>query len=502
MSALAQFHVQGGGRATGSDRAFDQGLHDGIRAALEAVGVEIVPQDGSGLDAGCSGVITSTAVEAQIADVVRARALELPIRHRSELLADYVAGHKTVAVTGTSGKSTTTAMIWTILEGAGRSPKLLTGGALRELQERGLLGNAWGGGAGGGGLPGSRIDGIGSPQGGDLGGRDSAGGLLVIEADESDGSVVRYRPWAGVILNLARDHKEVEVVAEMFSTFRENCSGPFIVGEESNLDFLRPGAVTFGLEEGAHVWGRDLVLGPRSVTFSVDDIPFRVPWPGRHTVLNALAAMAACREAGVALAEMAAPLADFRGVERRFVSLGTGAGVEVIDDFAHNPDKLSAAIRTAQQRLGRRERGGKAQQRLGRRERGEKAQQRLVGGAGRVLAVFQPHGFGPTRFLRADLVASLVSALGSRDVLWMPEIFYGGGTVTKDISSADLVADLQARGRDARFAARRADLPSLIAAEARPGDLVLVMGARDPSLTGLGEAILEALRGSGEALPA
>ena len=113
-----------------------------------------------------------------------------------------------------------------------------------------------------------------------------------------------------------------------------------------------------------------------------------------------------------------------------------------------------------------------------------------------MLGVFQPHGFGPTRFLRADLVASLASALEPRDVLWMPEIFYGGGTVTKDISSADLVADIQARGRDARFAARRADLPSLIAAEARPGDLVLVMGARDPSLTGLGEAILAALMAS------
>jgi UDP-N-acetylmuramate-alanine ligase len=128
MSALAQFHVQGGGRATGSDRAFDQGHHPGIRAALEAAGVEIVPQDGSGLDAGCAAVITSTAVEAQIADVVRARDLGLPIQHRSELLAAYVARHRTIAVTGTSGKSTTTAMIWTILEGCGPQPGPADGG--------------------------------------------------------------------------------------------------------------------------------------------------------------------------------------------------------------------------------------------------------------------------------------------------------------------------------------------------------------------------------------
>jgi UDP-N-acetylmuramate-alanine ligase len=526
MSALAQFHVQGGGRATGSDRAFDQGLHPGIRRALEGVGVEIVPQDGSGLDTGCAEVITSTAVEAQIADVVRARALGLPIRHRSELLAECVSGHRTIAVTGTSGKSTTTAMIWTILEGSGLSPSLLTGGALRALQERGLLGNAWRGGSGDGGLSGRQGKGDTPPQGKAPGGRDSDGGLLVIEADESDGSVVRYRPWGGVVLNLARDHKEVEEVAAMFSTFRENCSGPLVVGEEPNLDFLRPGAVTFGLGDGADVRGRDLDLGPRSVAFSVAGVPFCVPWPGRHTVLNALAAVAACREAGVALEEMVAPLAGFQGVERRFVSLGVAAGVEVIDDFAHNPDKLLAAIRTAHQRLGNSEKEGKAHQRLGSREKeggaapgggaagapeGDGSGTGVGGGAGtgeeggggrgqgegRVLAVFQPHGFGPTRFLRADLVASLASALEPRDILWMPEIFYGGGTVTKDISSADLVTDLQARGRDARFAAQRADLPSLVADEARPGDLVLVMGARDPSLTGLGEAILAALKASG-----
>lgn len=442
MSALAQFHVHRGGHATGSDRALDEGRHPEIRAALERAGVVIVPQDGSGLDPGCAAVITSTAVEAQIADVVRARELGLPIQHRSELLAVYVARHQTVAVTGTSGKSTTTAMIWTILAGCGRDPRLLTGGGLCALQALGHLGNAWGG-------------------------VDPSGRLLVIEADESDGSLVRYQPWAGVILNLARDHKEIADVAAMFTTFRLNCGGPLIVGEDPNLDFLRPGAVTFGLGDRADVRGRDLVLGPRGVAFSVDGVRFELPWPGRHTALNALAAIAACRELEIPLVDMARALATFGGVERRFVSLGEAGGVEVIDDFAHNPDKLTAAIRAACDRL--------------------------EAGAGRVLAVFQPHGFGPTRFLRADLVAALAAALRPDDVLWLPEIFYAGGTVTRDLSSADLAADLRARHRDARFCADRAALPGLITATARPGDLVLVMGARDPSLTDLARAILARL---------
>jgi UDP-N-acetylmuramate--alanine ligase len=461
MSALAQFHVGRGGRATGSDRAFDQGRDQEIRAALEAAGVEIVPQDGTAPASGCAAVVTSTAVEAQIADLVRARELNIPCQHRSELLAVYVARHRTIAVTGTSGKSTTTAMVWTILDGCGREPRLLTGGPLVALQQRGLLGNAYGG-----ANSGANGRAAGRPVG------DPAGDLLVIEADESDGSVVRYRPWAGVVLNLARDHKEIAEVAAMFTAFRLNCGGPLIVGDASNLDFLRPGAVSYGLSERADVRATDLALGPRDVAFTACGVRFAVPWPGRHTVLNALAAVAVCREAGVAPADMAAPLSAFAGVARRFVSLGSAGGVEVIDDFAHNPDKLAAAIATGRDRL--------------------------ADSASRILAVFQPHGFGPTRFLRADLVAALAAALRRTDILWLPEIFYAGGTVARDISSGDLAADLAARDRDARFCADRADLPRLIAACARPGDLVLVMGARDPSLTGLARNILAAL-GSGVA---
>lgn len=452
MSALAQFHVGRGGRATGSDRALDQGLHPEIRAALIAAGVEIVPQDGAGLDTRCAAVISSTAVEAQIADLVRARELGVPVQHRSELLAVYVARHRTLAVTGTSGKSTTTAMIWTILSGGGHDPRLLTGGPLVALQERGLLGNAWSG----------DPQVVLHPAALD---RDDS--LLVIEADESDGSLVRYFPWLGVVLNLARDHKEVAEVAAMFAEFRLHCSGPLIVGEDANLDCLRPGAVTCGLSDRADVRAHDLDLGPRSVAFTVDGVRFRVPSPGRHTVLNAVAAIAACREAGVAISDMAAPLAGFRGVERRFISVGERGQVEVIDDFAHNPDKLAAAIATGRDRL--------------------------ADDQGRILAIFQPHGFGPTRFLRDDLVSALAGALRPSDILWLPEIFYAGGTVNRDLSSADLAGSLVARDRDARFCVARDQLPDLVAEAARPGDLVLVMGARDPSLTGLSRAILAAL---------
>jgi UDP-N-acetylmuramate--alanine ligase len=161
-------------------------------------------------------------------------------------------------------------------------------------------------------------------------------------------------------------------------------------------------------------------------------------------------------------------------VARRFQSLGVADGVEVVDDFAHNADKIAAALATAHLRLAARRGSGT----------GEAA------GKGRVLAVFQPHGFGPTRFLRDDLVAAFVAGLGPDDVLWLPEIYYAGGTVTRDISSADLVAGVRAGGREARFATGRDEVGVAVAEAARPGDLVLIMGARDPSLTAFGREIL------------
>ncbi len=357
--------------------------------------------------------------------------------HRAELLARFVAGHRTVAVAGTSGKSTVVAMVFEILRGVGRRPSVITGGDLVLLQREGAWGNAW------------------------YGGSD----LLVVEADESDGSLVRYAPAIGVVLNLQRDHKEIEEVAGMFATLRARTREGFVTGEAENLAALAEGSTVFGFGPGAEVRGRDLVLERGGSRFGVGGVDFTLPVPGHHNVENALAAIAACRRLDVPLAAMAAPLAAFHGVARRFQSLGSARAVEVVDDFAHNPAKLAAAIATARARAGQ----------------------------GRVLAVYQPHGYAPTRFLRDDFVDTFSAALGPADRLWMLEVFYAGGTTTRDFSAADIVAEIAGRGARAEFAASRAALVARIAAEARPGDLVIVMGARDPSLTDLGREILRAL---------
>jgi len=438
MSALAQFVAMKGGRASGSDRSFDRGQRPADRARLEGLGITISPQDGSGLAGDCAGLVVSTAVEAEVPDVAEARRRGVPVLHRSELLAHLVARHRTVAITGTSGKSSTVAMAFEILRGAGRDPSVITGGELASLQREGLWGNAWAG----------------------------ASDLLVIEADESDGSVVRYHPAVGVLLNLQKDHKEVEAVAAMFRAFRAQVREACVVGEAEDLREFAGGAEVVGFGPEASLRAEELVLDPEGSSFRVGEVPFRLAVPGRHNVENALAAIAACRALGVPLAAMAAPLASFQGVARRFQVLGTRGGITVVDDFGHNPAKVAASLRTAHLRV--------------------------AATGGRVLAVFQPHGFGPLKFLRADFVDAFAAELAPGDRLWLLEVFYAGGTVTRDISSADVVADLVARGVAAEMAPTREGLVACLAVEARPGDLILIMGARDPSLTDLARTLLEA----------
>ncbi|WP_257308223.1 L,D-transpeptidase family protein [Geothrix fuzhouensis] len=439
MSALAQFAAMKGSRASGSDRSFDRGQRPEARAQLEALGVVILPQDGSGLEGDCAALVVSTAVEDEVPDVAGARRLGVPVLHRSELLAHFVSRYRTVAVTGTSGKSTTVAMVFEILRGAGLDPSVITGGELVALQREGHWGNAWAG----------------------------VSDFLVIEADESDGSVVRYHPAVGVLLNLQKDHKEMDLVAEMFRTFRAQAREAVVVGEAGNLAEFAAGATLFGFNAGADPRAEDLKLAADGSTFSVRGVRFRLPMPGRHNVENALAAIAACATLGVPMAAMVAPLAGFQGVARRFQVLGVRRGVTVVDDFGHNPAKVSASIRAAHLRT--------------------------AATGGRVLAVFQPHGFGPLKFLRAEFVEAFAAELAPLDRLWFLDVFYAGGTAAMDISSADVIGDIATRGVAAEWAPSRECLVERLAAEAKAGDLILVMGARDPSLTDLTRAILEAL---------
>ena len=436
MSALAQFHAMGGGVATGSDRFLDQGKAGAIRTALEKVGVSLFPQDGSGISEKTGTVVISTAIEADNPELVKAESLNIEIVHRADWLARIVADHKTIAVAGTSGKSTVSAMLYTILEAAGKKPSVITGAGLHALEDEGLLGNAKRG--------------------------DSE--LLVIEADESDGTLPKYEAWLGLLLNFGKDHKELDELERIFSEFHAKCEQFAVNADEANLKRWSQGAATFGFESGT-LRAEGLAVETWVSRFSVEGVRFKIPLPGRYNAENALAAICAGRELGVSLEDAANALRTYRGISRRYDFIGEAGGVGVVDDYAHNPDKIRAVLSAARAQVN----------------------------GGRLRIVFQPHGFGPTRFLKNDLIEAFADRLEDSDTVWFAPIFYAGGTAAKDISSADLANPLRERGFDARALETRADVSSDITREAKEGDLILVLGARDPSLTQFAEDILGGL---------
>ncbi len=435
MSALAQVAAMEGRLVSGSDRDFDRGRNGRVRAALEALGIKIFSQDGSGVKDGTAELVLSTAIEDSNPEVVEAKKLGLKIWHRSELLAAQVNAFDTIAVAGTSGKSTVAAMLFCVLEAAGLEPSIITGGALVALKARGLIGNAFRG----------------------------KGKILVVEADESDGTIVRYRPATGLLLNISKDHKDLGDLNKIFSEFAGNCGRLLVNADDPAARALLPRAAAFGFSAGG--WAvTEIEAGPFSSEFSINGMRFRLPVPGLYNIENALAACAAASLYGAGLEACAAGLEKFAGVERRFVKVGEKNGVTVIDDYAHNPAKISALLKALHQSPER-----------------------------RVLAVYQPHGFTPTRHLKDELIDSFAGGLGPRDMLIMPEIYYAGGTVARDISSRDIAGAVAAKGRKTAFYEKRADIPAFIASIARPGDIVAVMGARDATLAAFAEQIFNAL---------
>lgn len=437
MSALAQLHAMGKDEVTGSDRLISKGYTDmALWDYLKKLGVKLFPQDGSGIDEKTELVILSSAIEEDNPELQKARALGIPTMHRSELLAKHVARHRTVAVSGTSGKSTTTAMIYDILAFAGLRPSVITGAAILSLQkEQGVFGNVYKG----------------------------TSDILVIEADESDGSVVKYKPYLGISLNLQKDHKEIEVLQGYFKEFISHCQTAIVNAEEPNLQAIAPGAQTFGMTYG-DVHPTEIKVDGFGSDFTIQGQPFRLQVPGLHNVANATAAVAAALHMGVDLETCAKALHKFQGIARRFASLGSYDKIEVVDDFAHNPHKLAATIAAAHLR-------GK-----------------------RVLAFYQPHAFTSIKLLANEFVESFARSIGPDDHLWLTEVYYPGGTIPQGISCRTVYEGLKARGVNVSYDDCRERLLAEMAAAAKPGDILLVLGARDPTLTDFARKLLAALK--------
>jgi UDP-N-acetylmuramate--alanine ligase len=438
MSALAQYLAGVGKTVSGSDRFFIPGQPNETKDKLEAEGIKCFSQDGGGIDADTELVIASTAVEDTNIEIQKAKSRGIQILFRSELLTIISNSKRTIAVGGTSGKSTTTAILFDILEHGGLQPSIISGAGLVRLQKQGKIGNAYVG----------------------------KGDWLVIEADESDGSIVNYHPEAGLLLNIDKDHKEIDELKEIFRTFKKHTKRLFVVNASNELTapFSQNQEQDFSsttADAGYKV--TDFRQEGFEISFRVNGVDFSMNAIGRHNMENALAATSIANQLGVELKICAEAIKNYEGIYRRNQVLGQKNTVWVIDDYAHNPAKVAAAIRSVQPL------------------------------AKKVIGWFQPHGYGPTRFLRDEFVKEISNVLRPQDEIWMSEIFYSGGTTTKNISAGDLINDLKQSGSNAFFVENRNDFVSAVKSHLKNDSAIILMGARDPSLDEFAKKVFEEL---------
>ena len=429
-----------GAEVAGSDRSRDSGRTPEKFAWLESLGFQLFAQDGSGIRSAAQTLVASAAVEDTVPEMVRAKELGCPRMSRAELLATlFNEAPVGIAIGGTSGKSTVTGMAGWIMTQAGRDPTIMNGAVMKNFVSDDTP------------FASARV---------------GQGGTFVSEVDESDGSIALYLPKVAVLGNVSLDHKSLEELRELFGAFLGRADVAAINlddAETAELGHFAKLLVTFGIDSAAAMIGvqpGSLVDSQSSQCATIIDrrdstshrLALKVP--GRHNLANALAAIAGCNAAGVPVTEAVAALASFAGLARRFDIIGTSpGGVTVIDDFGHNPDKVSATLAT------------------------------LKAHSGRVIAFFQPHGYGPLRQMGAELAEVMARMLGPDDVTILCDPVYFGGTVDRSVGSERIVALIAAAGGQAQHIPARDDCAARIVAIARPGDRIVIMGARDDTLT-------------------
>ncbi len=448
MLPLALILRGNGATVAGSDRALDQGRLAPKFEYLRAHGIALYPQDGSGITSAHQILVRSAAVEDTVPDVVAAQRVGARDMKRPELLAElFNAAAVRIGVAGTSGKSTTTAMIAWILHQAGRDPTVMNGAVMKNFATpEALFASALVG----------------------------KGDAFVAEVDESDGSIARYAPTIAVVNNIALDHKSMEELRALFGGFVARADIAVLNLDNDETAALALSApvrtLTYSLRSPlADMHAAGILLEPDGVAFEArtrdnGGAELRLKTPGAHNISNALAALSVACAYGLTIAEAAAALDGFAGIKRRLDVVGAARGVTVIDDFAHNPDKIAATLST------------------------------LHAFPGRLLIMFQPHGFGPLKLMRDEFIAVFEQHLRDDDVLIMPDPVYFGGTTDRSVSSEQIAAGVRAKGLQALAFAERQACGDKLVELAEPGDRIVIMGARDDTLSVFAADLLARLR--------
>ncbi len=413
MSALAQVCCDRGWCVSGSDRLFAQGGETPVLSTLRREGVELFPQDGSGVTAEKT-VVYSTAIEVDNPDLVEARRVGARVLHRSEALAELARGYELIAVTGTCGKSSVTALLGYLLTMCGREPAVINGAEITGWNQGGTR--------------------IGSA-------RDSsrADGLMVVEADESDKSLMVLSPTHVIVTNASSDHFPKIEAEELFRTFKAKASGYVVDLSDGS------GTAQWISSEG---WGS---------TFVWRESMWRLSMPGVHNIANAEAALSMAVALGCDPEVLRVALTRFRGIRRRLERVGMCQGAMVVDDYAHNIEKLQAAWSTLTAVFPR-----------------------------GVFGVWRPHGYAPLRKMLDGLAAMFNATVRPCDRLLVLPVYDAGGSADRSVNSEALLARLTC---PAEGVASLPEAETRLRALAEPGACLAVLGARDPGLSVLAAAL-------------
>jgi UDP-N-acetylmuramate--alanine ligase len=357
--------------------------------SLEQIGVTFFPQDGSAIRSNSTQVVYSTAIESDNPDLQKARALNCPMLHRAAFLKQLTGGDKVIAIAGTAGKTTTTGLLGWIFEYAGKDPSVYNGASLINWKKFPNLGNT----------------------------RKGNSDLWIIEADESDKSCLRFNPAHTIITNISRDHYELDELNRIFDQFESQTAGITVRGPS---------------------------LAPTDLAVSM---------LGKHNLENARCAFALSVQLGLAPELVREAISRFQGIERRLEIVGCSNGITVIDDYAHNPAKISASLAAVAEKFSR------------------------------LHAFWRPHGFTPLFQGLDDFVELFSNHWKSHagSILILP-VYYAGGTVERRVTSDTLVERLKSDGIEAELVKDYAELKRKLEERAASGDAILGMGARDPEL--------------------
>ena len=438
MSGLAYVLVQRGYEVTGSDLASGH-----MAGALKAAGAKIfIGHKASQIDE-AEAVVVSTAIHPDNPELIAAKIKNIPVLHRSDVLAHILNQAKGIAIAGAHGKSTTSAMTAVVLTEAGVDPTVVIGGEVASLH-----GNS----------------------------RNGHSDFVVAEADESDGSFLKFNPYIAVITNIENDHLDhygtEENIYKAFKQFVDNiqpggkavlCMDNSTVRRlsiETDREF-----VTYGLDKQDDYYAEQIVYTVGGTTYDLYHkgkflTKVTLAVPGRHNVLNSLGAFAAARIINVPVEKIVQALAGFHGVKRRFETKGKVADVWLVDDYAHHPTEIAVTLKAAKQT-----------------------------GAKRVVCVFQPHRYTRTKILHQQFCQCFKDC----DLLVLTHIFSAGEEPIPGVSSRELADAVHAAtGQDVVYIEDFAKVEEYLQKIAAPGDIIMTMGAGD--VYTIGEHVLAKLQ--------